>query len=144
MNSPDQADYQDDPPKKKGCMGLGWGCWIGIGCVTVLLVCGGGGGALFYFVFNKTKVAYLDAINKAKENQEVQQALGEPIDASKAPPIVTDLHDGRGTTEMRVPLSGSKASGSFMASPFLMEQGGILGPRSGGRQSENRSAEDDF
>ena len=112
MNSPDDIDNQDEPPKKKGCMGLSWGCWVGIGCLGILLVCGGGGAAFFYIGYKVGLVPVLEeGVKLAQDNAQAQRELGLPIEYTMVGMQPTPNFNG--LVDYTYKITGSKHSGTM-------------------------------
>lgn len=84
---------------------------IGCGCLSIIaLICIGGGG----FVYMKVVKPGLDFANECKvlatESPQVKERLGEPIKVVEE--VQTQTDNNRMT--LRIPVSGSKASGTVV------------------------------
>ena len=98
-------------PRKRSCL------WVAlpVGCVVMLLVCGGGGAAIFYGAMSVLKSAepFQTAVQLAQQNPEVQAILGENIDSGFAVQGSINLENDTGNVDMTIPVSGSLSSGQI-------------------------------
>ncbi len=107
MNVEDNYDSTQEEPRKSG-KGL-FACG-GIGCILLLLACGGGIAAVFTMA-----MPLVNRLNEAQamvsENDQVIEALGD--DLTFGQPSQRTKQDGdQVKIEMDLPVSGSKASGT--------------------------------
>lgn len=95
------------------------GCFKSIGCIVVVIglagicVCGGGLVGIFSVVTGaiKSSQPYSDGLAKAQASPEVQQALGEPIEAGWLITGSINVNNDDGDCDIAVPVSGPKGSG---------------------------------
>jgi hypothetical protein len=100
------------PRRRSGCF---WG-GIGLGCVgTVVLVCGGFFGMILWGISTvfKSSDVYQEAIEIAQNSPEVQQSLGDDIEATWPITGSLNMNADRGEVDMTIPLKGSNGSGKI-------------------------------
>lgn len=107
----EQAEPQTYEAPKSGGAKKGFFACGGIGCILLLLLCGGAIGMVgySYFSFNKT---FTEAKTQVESNEQVIQALGEPIEVSQQ---TGGFQMGEeGAVEMEFPVTGSNAEGTLL------------------------------
>ncbi len=102
------------PVPTKGCL---WGCIIPVGCLGVLLICGGGVGVIFSSMtaIIKSSTPYTDAVKTAKADPEVQQLLGTPIEEGRFLSGSINADNSSGTADIEIPISGPNGSAKIHA-----------------------------
>jgi hypothetical protein len=82
-----------------------------------LLCCGGGITLVFTIVFGaiKSSDVYVEALSRAKGNQDVAVLLGEPIEAGVFPTGTIAMSNQTGNADLVIPLSGPKGSANLHA-----------------------------
>lgn len=100
----EQNDQVYEQPKKSG-KGL-FACG-GIGCILLLLVCGGGIGLMVYMMMPVFSIMQ-EAQTLAAENPQVIAALGEPITFGQ--PQQESQNNETGEVTMSIPASGPNGS----------------------------------
>ncbi len=97
-----------------------WGCgkWVTCGCGGCLLLVLLGVGAMLAvggFAVNTMKQSdiYQGAIDRAKENPEVVQRLGEPIEAGYMVSGTISTTGPAGEAEIAIPISGPNGKGTL-------------------------------
>jgi hypothetical protein len=94
---------------------------VPVGCLTPVLLCGGGIVSIFVLVFSSLKSTdvYKEALSRATDNAEVKKLLGEPITPSfwVAGTISTNItpNGSVGKAEILIPISGPKGSAIVQA-----------------------------
>jgi hypothetical protein len=97
---------------QKGWWGRNWIWVVPVGCLTPVLLCGGGILSIFVFVFStlKTTDVYKEAMSRATANAEVKKQLGEPITASFWVVGNIQLTGAGGNADLVIPISGPKGA----------------------------------
>src|SRR4051812_24052314 len=92
-----------------------WKWFVPVGCVSLLAMCGCCGFGVFFLTVNavKNSHAYAEAVKRAKEDPDVQKALGTPIETGWQTQLNTNLRGGQSVTSARIPLSGPKGEGTL-------------------------------
>jgi len=110
------ARFEPGQPDKKGC-GCGLPLGIAAGCVVMLLLVGGLGVGIVYFVFSliKSSDVYQDAVARARANTQVVQALGEPIEEWFFVGGSMNTSNGSGSADLHIPISGPNGYGKLHA-----------------------------
>ena len=107
----DQPQPSAFPPVKKRRI---WP-WIVIpvGCLSVLLVCCGGFAMLSVGVMSALKSSdpYRIGLERVKANEEVKEALGEPVNPSFVVQGNINLKNNDGEADISFPVSGPKGAG---------------------------------
>lgn len=103
--------------KQKSWFGRNWLWVLPVGgCLTIILFIVFGIGALFFGVSNvikdSTPVEY--AIERAENNFEITQLLGDNIDIDGMFNGNLSLNNDRGTVDITVPIKGEKGSGKLI------------------------------
>ena len=109
IEPPSRATPTMPAAKKRGC----WWIAIPVGCLAVLLVCGGFVGSIFFGVTTmlKSSEPFQRAVQLASDDLDVQEALGENITPGWSVQGSIQVDNGEGEVDMVIPLSGSKGSG---------------------------------
>ncbi|HEU0186103.1 MAG TPA: cytochrome c oxidase assembly factor Coa1 family protein [Blastocatellia bacterium] len=105
------------PPAPKGWFGRNWKWFIPTGCLSVILIAAGGVGAVAYFAVKSIKSSYVydEALKKLRSNSTAVSELGEPIEAGWQINGAINVNGDSGNAEVKIPVSGSKKSGSIYA-----------------------------
>ncbi|MEZ6094635.1 MAG: cytochrome c oxidase assembly factor Coa1 family protein [Pirellulaceae bacterium] len=110
--TPNYNPNMSQPPKRSKLIWI-----IPIGCLGILLVCGGIGGCVFYKfygVFASAIEEFQAAEQQVKESKEVKELFGEPI-SLEGEPTTSNEQDGNNvivTIERK--MSGSKQGGQMV------------------------------
>lgn len=110
--------FQIEPPvlatqPRKGKSGCFWAS-LSIGCLTVLLLTCGGFILLGFFGFTaalRSTEPYQQALKAAQNDPEVQQAVGENIEASWPMTGSINNTNGQESVDIEFTVKGSKGSG---------------------------------
>jgi hypothetical protein len=107
-----QPTYQQP---KKGWWSRNWKWAVPVGCITPLLLCGGGVMAIFIFVFGSIKSSepYQEALMRAKANEELKAAIGAPIEESFWMSGSIEVNNGSGKADLAFPVSGPNGSATI-------------------------------
>lgn len=110
-----QSHSPPDAPPKKGCIARNWKWMLGCGCLTGVLVCGGGVGVIFFGAtwLIKSSDVYTESVNSAKADPQVIAALGEPVEEGFMPSGKFNTVNDSGEAIFQVSLSGPKGKGSL-------------------------------
>ena len=102
---------------QKGWWGRNWFWVIPVGCLTPVLLCGGGILSIVLFVFGtlKTTDVYKEALSRATANAEVKKQLGEPITSGFWVAGAIQLNGAGGNADLLIPISGPKGSAMIQA-----------------------------
>jgi len=92
-----------------------WKWVVPVGCLTLVLVCGGLPTLLFFVIVGsiKSSDAYTEALAKAKANEEVKTLLGEPIEAGFWVNGSIEVSGPSGKADLAIPISGPKGSATL-------------------------------
>jgi hypothetical protein len=103
-------------PPERGWFGRNWKWLLPVGCLLPLLLCCGGGTAIFMIGLGELKSSepYKEAVAKARANAEVKTALGEPINEGFISNIGFDSNPSSGHMDLSIPLSGPKDRGTLV------------------------------
>ncbi|MEX0701876.1 MAG: cytochrome c oxidase assembly factor 1 family protein [Planctomycetales bacterium] len=106
-----------DQPPQRNWWSRNWKWVVPVGCLTPVVVCGGGIALLVFGVFGaiKSSDVYTEAIARAKANEEVQAALGEPIEEGFLVSGNINVSDATGNADLAIPISGPKGNGTIHA-----------------------------
>jgi Cytochrome oxidase complex assembly protein 1 len=109
--------YPQVNPPQRGWFGRNWVWVIPVGCILPLILCCGGGTALFFVGLSQLKASesYKEAVAKARANPEVKAALGEPITEGFLTNFNFDADPSKGHMDLNIPLSGPNGSGTLFA-----------------------------
>ena len=91
--------------------GKKWLLFGGCGCLAVLLLCGGGIGATYWFVGRPAVAFMAETMSLAKNSQAISDALGDPVEINEQPSFAQSTEDGKQIMEYRFNISGSETSG---------------------------------
>ena len=105
MNFEETENRGYEEPKKSG---RGWFACGGIGCILLLLVCGGGIGLSFMFGMPVVNTI-IEANTAVSSNQKVADALGSPVTIGQP---VQRTAEGN-NVGLDFPISGPKGSGTM-------------------------------
>jgi Cytochrome oxidase complex assembly protein 1 len=98
--------------------GRNWKWVVPVGCLSPLVICCGGGALIFTLVFGAMKSSdpYKEAVKRAQANQELQAALGQPIEPTffVTGSVNVDATNGTGRAALLIPISGSKTAGVLL------------------------------
>ena len=83
--------------------------------VTLLLLCGGGIFAVVSMVFGllKSSEPFKEALVRANASEEVQTALGTPVETGFVVGGSVQLNNDSGTATLDIPVTGPKGKGSI-------------------------------
>ena len=100
---------------EKNWWGRNWKWVAPVGCVTPIVVCGGGIGVLMWLAMSRLKnsTPYVDSLAAATQNAQVIAALGTPIEAGLTVQGSIKVSDMGGHAHMRIPISGPNGSGKI-------------------------------
>ncbi len=86
---------------------------IPLGCFSVLLICCGGFTLIGVGVLSalKSSEPYRVGLERAQSNEQLKEALGEPIDASFSVQGSINLKNNDGEADITFPVSGPKGAG---------------------------------
>ncbi len=113
-NFPAPQRFEINPPQAAAKRGRGCLWWaIPLGCLGVLVICGGIGGSAWFFGMNylKESAPYKTATTLAQNNPQVQEILGDNIQPGWAIQGKMAIENNDGSVDMSIPLTGSKGSG---------------------------------
>jgi hypothetical protein len=107
-------ESQDKP--RKNWWGRNWKWFLPTVILTPLVICGGGIALVISFVFGMIhdSVPYKDAMKTARQQSQVRQHLGQPIEAGYL--TTGNIHygaGGSGKASLTIPLSGPKGEGTL-------------------------------
>ena len=110
-----QPDLEGQRPPS--WLGRNWKWAIPVGCFLPVVVCGGFVFGILALVFGalKSSDAYTVALDRAKQNPQVQAALGEPIEAGYFVTGNISVNNDRGHADLSIPISGPKGTGTIHA-----------------------------
>lgn len=93
------------------------GCWIGLGCLGLLIAVALFGFAIFGVVMGamRSSDAYQAAVNAASSNPTVVAELGAPIKPGWFTSGSINVNGSTGHADMSIPISGSVGSGKISA-----------------------------
>jgi hypothetical protein len=94
--------------------GRKWWLLGGCGCVVLLLICGGGGVGLFFWLGKPTMDFMNQNLALARSSDAIKEALGEPIELDEAPDVSNETVGGKAVLECRYRIKGSKAAGKLV------------------------------
>ena len=100
-----------NPPAKRSK----WLLLIPVGCAGVLVLCCGFFGVIYTLVSGTMRQSepYRDALGAARDNVEVIEALGEPIEAGFFVTGSINSSGGVGSANLSIPISGPKGSATI-------------------------------
>src|SRR4051812_28877526 len=106
-----------DQPPEGSWWSRHWKWVVPVGCLTPLLVCGGGVTLLVVLVFGtlKSSDAYREAVDRAKASAAVQELLGTPIQEGFWVGGSINVSGASGNADLSIPLSGPKGSATLHA-----------------------------
>nr|WP_321232652.1 cytochrome c oxidase assembly factor Coa1 family protein [uncultured Psychroserpens sp.] len=102
---------------KKNWFGRNWLWVLPVGgCLTVILLFIFGVGAAIFGVANiiKGSAPYEYAVEAAKDNTEVQLALGEAIDTDGVFEGNITINNSTGEADLKIPIKGDKGKGTIV------------------------------
>lgn len=104
-------------PEKRGWFGRNWLWFCPAGCLGGVLVVGGGIAVLAWGVISliRSTDAYTLALDAARDNPEVVEAIGEPIEAGILVSGNISLVNDAGDADISIPISGPKGSATVHA-----------------------------
>jgi TonB family protein len=109
------GSFQQPQQQSKGCLGRNWKWAVPLGCVTLILVLGAAGGAIFLFAMSAVKSSdvYKGALERAQKSPEAVALLGEPIKDGWLVKGNVSFNGGSGNANFEIPVSGPKNSGTL-------------------------------
>lgn len=92
-----------------------WMWFVPTGCVTLLILMAIFAGGIVFTVFGvmKTSDPYKVAIERAKANAQVAEALGTPVSAGLFLSGTINVTGGSGNADLSIPISGPKGSATI-------------------------------
>lgn len=104
-----------NPQPAKGWFSRNWIWAIPSGCGGCIVVIAGIAFVIFGFVFGalKSSPVYQQAIEKAKTDQAVVEALGEPVESSWFLTGSFSVTGSSGHADLSIPISGPKGKGTL-------------------------------
>ncbi len=105
----------DEP--KRSWWGRNWKWLVPLGCLTPLVVCGGGITLIVVVVFGamKSSDVYKEALERARSSAEVKALLGEPIEPGMMVSGNIEVKNDTGKADLSIPISGPKGSATIRA-----------------------------
>jgi hypothetical protein len=99
--------------------------WGGIGCLSLLLLCGGGGAAVFVGVFGaiKRSTPYQQAVARVRADPQAVGALGQPVQTGWMVSGSVQADQKGGHAALAIPVHGPKASGVLQVEASRAAQG---------------------
>ncbi|PTL83810.1 cytochrome c oxidase assembly factor Coa1 family protein [Vitiosangium sp. GDMCC 1.1324] len=97
-----------------------WKWVVPSGCLGLLLSCGCFTALIFGVTWQALRGTgvFVDAVAQAKQSPEVQQALGEPIEAGLMLQGSIQTHNDQGSANFSVPLKGAKTDGTLYVEAY--------------------------
>src|SRR5262245_45010981 len=104
-----------DQPQRRTWWSRNWKWTVPLGCLTVLLSCGGLVILIFTLAFGviKSSDVYTDALVKAKADNQVKALLGEPLEPGFWVTGKIEVSGSSGSADLSIPLSGPKGSATL-------------------------------
>jgi len=104
-------------PPRKGWWGRHWMWVVLVGCLAPIVLCGGCFATIFFGVFGaiKSSDVYQEALAKARASDEVQAALGQPIEAGFFVTGSIEVSGATGNADLAIPISGPNGSATVYA-----------------------------
>jgi len=108
----------ESPPQKRGWWSRNWLWAAPVGCLTPVLLCGGClfaviGGAMGAM---KSSDPFRDSLAAAQASPDVQEALGEPIEAGFLVQGRLNVDSASKLADLNYPVTGPKGSGTVYVS----------------------------
>lgn len=111
-----QADARfDAEPPPRGWFGRNWLWFVPTVIILPILLCGGciGGSLLLYLNTVKSSQPYQQALARIRENAELKEKLGEPIEEATAfPNAQWSLDNNRESAKIQFSVKGPKSDGN--------------------------------
>lgn len=103
------------PPEKPGWFRRNWFWAVPLGCLLPILLCAGliGGGMFAAFRMIRQSEPFTTGLEAARVNPEVQQALGEPIEAGTLITGQINFSGSSGSADLAIPLKGPKGQATL-------------------------------
>jgi hypothetical protein len=104
-----------DEPYRPNWWSRNWKWFVPVGCLSTLLLFAGGIALLITFVFGmmKSTDVYSQALQRAKANPQVVEALGTPITDGYFTSGSIQESGPSGSAELSIPISGPKGSATI-------------------------------
>jgi hypothetical protein len=105
------------PPVRRSWWSRNWMWVVPTGCLTFVVLIAAFVGAIIMIVFGamKSSDAYKMAVTRAKQNPQVVQALGTPIDEGLWVSGKTNVEGSSGSADITIPISGPKGKARIYA-----------------------------
>jgi hypothetical protein len=109
---------------KPGWWKRNWKWFVPVGCLSIILLCGGGGVALVTGIMGmmKSSDAYQMALEQVRADKDVTTQLGQPVETGWWVQGNIQVSGSGGHAEMSFPISGPKGKGT--ASVEAIKEGG--------------------
>jgi Cytochrome oxidase complex assembly protein 1 len=106
-----------EQPSRPSWWSRNWKWALPVGCVTPLVLCGGLVGGILFLVIGtlKSSDVYSGALSRAKADQHVRTAIGEPIEPGYFVTGSIDISGNSGYANLAIPVSGPKGRGTIHA-----------------------------
>jgi len=103
--------------KSRGWWGRNWVWVVPVGCLTPIVVCGGGFVLIFTLVFGaiKSSDAYQGALTRAQADARVVAALGSPVEGGLLVTGNINVSGSTGHADLSIPISGPNGSAMIYA-----------------------------
>ena len=105
------------PAVRRGWWSRNWMWVVPTGCLTFVVLIAAFVGLIVMIVFGamKSSDAYKTAVTRAKQNPEVIEALGTPIEEGMWVSGKTNVDGSSGSADITIPISGPKGSAKIYA-----------------------------
>lgn len=92
-----------------------WKWVVPVGCLTPIIVCGGGITLILAIVFGamKSSDVYTEALARARASEEVIEALGEPIEPGFFVSGSIEVTGPSGNADLSIPIRGPQGSATI-------------------------------
>ncbi|MCD0466285.1 cytochrome c oxidase assembly factor Coa1 family protein [Flavobacterium sp. ENC] len=98
---------------KKNWWDRNWKWFVPTGCLSLIVLFGLFIAGIFFGVtsFMKDSDVYKDAIYQVRQNKEVIQQLGSPVETDGMPSGSINVSNNTGECDLEIPIKGSKGTG---------------------------------
>ncbi|GAA3600339.1 cytochrome c oxidase assembly factor Coa1 family protein [Flavivirga amylovorans] len=103
--------------KRKSWFGRNWPWVLPVGgCLTIIILFALGAGAIFFGVSKifKSSAPYTYAVERAFENEDVIDFLGEPLETDGIISGNISLKNDEGEADFEIPIAGKNGDGSII------------------------------
>src|SRR4051795_9689338 len=117
MTQPPPPVPQPTPPQRKGWWGRNWKWTLPVGCLTPILVCGGGLALIVGVVFGSIRSSdvYKEAVAQARSSPAVVTALGSPVETGMLLSGRINVNGSSGDADLAIPIHGPRGRGKINA-----------------------------